>query len=126
MSTQIQLIPIYNSRSDLEAYLVYPYIYSKQGEWIGWVSLDKKIYSVHGHYVGWLSDGPRILRKISDDYCSQKIIIKPPETMTISPLAIIPLAPLMPELSFGTIDVLLEQPDLLPSIDFGEHREDMD
>ena len=121
-----QLIPIYTSRGDMEAYLAYPYIYNKQGEWIGWVSSDRNIYSVHGHYVGWLADGPRILRKLAEGYSHQKIVIQAPTDMKITPPAHMPLASLMPELVFGTIDVLLEQPDLLPSVDFGELREDMD
>ena len=31
----------------------------------------------------------------------------------------------MAELPFGVVDVLLDQPDLLPPLDFGEGREDM-
>ena len=121
-----QLIPIYTSRGDMEAYLAYPYIYNKQGEWIGWVSPDRIVHSVHGHYVGWLADGPRILRKLANSYNHQKMNIPAPVEMRIIPPTHMPLAPLMPELVFGTIDVLLEQPDLLPSVDFGELREDMD
>jgi hypothetical protein len=68
MSANRQLIPIYTSRGDMEAYLAYPYIYNKQGEWVGWVSPERKIYSVHGHYVGWLADGPRILRKLAEGF----------------------------------------------------------
>lgn len=126
MSSNKQLIPIYTSRGDLEAYLAYPNIYNKQGEWIGWVSPERKVFSVHGHYVGWLADGPRILRKLAEGYGYQKINIVLPEVVKINPPAHMPLAPMMPELIFGTIDVLLEQPDLLPSVDFGELREDMD
>ena len=126
MPSHRQLIPIYTSRGDMEAYLAYPYIYDKQGEWIGWISPDRSVYSVHGHYVGWLADGPRILRKLAESYNHQKIVIRVPADMKIMPPAHMPLAPLLPELVFGTIDVLLEQPDLLPSVDFGELREDMD
>lgn len=126
MSASSQLIPIYTSRGEMEAYLVYPYVYNKQGEWIGWVSPERKIYSVHGHYVGWLADGPRILRKLAESYGHQKITIEIPDAMKINPPAHMPLAPMLPELIFGTIDVLLEQPDLLPPVDFGELREDMD
>jgi len=126
MSSIKQLIPIYTSRGDLEAYLAYPHIYNKQGEWIGWVSPERKVFSVHGHYVGWLADGPRILRKSAEGIGYQKLNIELPMERKINPPAHMPLAPLMPELIFGTIDVLLEQPDLLPSVDFGELREDMD
>jgi hypothetical protein len=126
MSTSTQLIPIYTSRGDMDAYLAYPYLYNKQGEWIGWVSPERKVFSVHGHYVGWLADGPRILRKLVEGYGANRIVIPVPDEMRINPPAHVPLAPMMPELIFGTIDVLLEQPDLLPPVDFGELREDMD
>jgi hypothetical protein len=33
---------------------------------------------------------------------------------------------MMPDLQAGVIDVLDEAPDLLPSIDYGDLREDMD
>jgi len=32
----------------------------------------------------------------------------------------------MSELTYGIIDVLEDEPELLPSVDFGELREDMD
>lgn len=126
MASHMQLIPIYTTRGDMEAYLAYPYIYNKQGEWIGWVSPGREVFSVHGHYVGWLADGPRILRKLAEGYGHQRISIQLPAEMNICPPAHMPLAPLMPELIIGTIDVLLDQPDLMPSVDFGELREDMD
>jgi len=126
MSTSTQLIPIYTSRGDMDAYLAYPFLYNKQGEWIGWVSPERKVFSVHGHYVGWLADGPRILCKLVEGYGANRIVIPVPDEMRINPPAHVPLAPMMPELIFGTIDVLLEQPDLLPPVDFGELREDMD
>lgn len=126
MPSNRSLIPIYTSRGDMEAYLAYPYIYNKQGEWIGWISSERSVYSVHGHYVGWLADGPRILRKLAESYNQQKVVVRAPAEMKITPPAHMPLAPLLPELVFGTIDVLLEQPDLLPPVDFGELREDMD
>jgi hypothetical protein len=76
--------------------------------------------------VGWLADGPRILRKLADGYNRPRIEIIPPFSMKIYPPSLSPLAPMMSELTFGVIDVLSEQPELLPPIDFGELREDMD
>jgi hypothetical protein len=101
-------------------------LYNKQGEWIGWISPDRHVFSVHGHYVGWLADGPRILRKLADGFVYPKREIPHPNDMQIKTLATVPLAPLMSELTIGIIDVLLEQPELLPPVDFGELREDMD
>lgn len=121
-----QLIPIYNTRGDLEAYLLSPYIYNRQGEWIGWVTIDRKVFSVHGVYVGYYSKDNRILRKQSDAFGQERQKPPTPNETHIRIPAHAPLAPLMAELPFGMIDVLLEQPDLLSPIDFGEGREDMD
>jgi hypothetical protein len=37
-----------------------------------------------------------------------------------------PLAPQMPEVPLNRIDVLEEAPELLPSIDYGDMKEDLD
>jgi hypothetical protein len=66
------------------------------------------------------------LRKLADGYTRPRLDIIPPFTLRIKTPAISPLAPMMPELTFGEMDVLMERPDLLPPIDFGEMREDMD
>lgn len=126
MPTDNALVPIFTTLGDIAAYLAYPYIFSREGDWIGWISSDRFIYSTHGHYVGWLADGPRILRKLADGYTRPRIDIIPPFTLKIIPPASSPLPPMMSELTFGEMDVLLDRPDLLPSVDFGELREDMD
>jgi hypothetical protein len=126
MTIDSTLVPIYTTAGDVGAYMVYPYIFSDIGEWIGWISTDRFVYSTHGHYVGWLAEGPRILRKLADGYTRPRLDIIPPFTLRIKTPAISPLAPMMPELTFGEMDVLMERPDLLPPIDFGEMREDMD
>ena len=122
----VSLIPIYTTRGDLDAYLAYPYIYNRQGEWIGWVTVDRKVYSVHGIYAGYFSKDNRILRKLSDAYGQDHNPppSKPPLKIRIPAHG--PLAPMMAELPFGVLDVLLDQPELLPPIDFGEGREDLD
>jgi len=121
-----RLTPVYNTRGDLEAFLSFPYIYSRLGEWIGWVTNDRLVYSVHGLYVGYYSKDNRILRKQSDAFGQHRLTPPAAPQGRITIPAHVPLAPLMAELPFGVIDVLLEQPDLLPSLDFGEGREDMD
>ncbi len=126
MAENQKLLPIYTSKGDLEAYLAYPHLYSRQGEWIGYVTPNRQVYSVHGHYVGWLSDGPRVLRKMADGFDQGRIAVQRPSVLKIRPPAVNPLAPMMSELAFGTIDVLQDQPELLPSVDFGDMREDMD
>jgi hypothetical protein len=124
--TAKRLIPVYSTRGDLEAYLFFPYIFSRLGEWIGWVTKDRKVYSVHGLYVGYYSKDSRILRKQSDAFGHARHKPPPAPAGHITIPAHAPLAPLMAELPFGVIDVMLEQPDLLPPLDFGEGREDMD
>ncbi len=119
------LITVFKSSGEVGAFLKYPNLFSLQGEWIGWVSRERQVYSVHGHYVGWLSDDPRILRKPSDSMMIPRHM--PPGLP--DPLVLpsqVPLAPMLPELQYGFIDVLDEAPELLPAIDYGELREDLD
>ncbi len=63
MSNQRAIVPIYTSRGDAEAFLVYPHLHNRMGEWIGWVTADRQVYSVLGFYVGELTAEPRIIRK---------------------------------------------------------------
>jgi hypothetical protein len=120
------LVPIFTTKGDVGAFLAYPYLFSCEGDWIGWISSDRVIYSTHGNYVGWLADGPRILRKLADGYTRPRMDIIPPFTLKIITPALSPLPPMMAELTFGEMDVLQDRPDLLPPVDFGELREDMD
>lgn len=125
MARKLNIIPIYTTHGDVGALLHYPYIFNRQGEWIGWVTSDRLVYSVHGHYVGFLTNDPRILRKESSGYLRPRL--DPPDSPDhIRIPANFPLAPMMSELTIGTYDVLDDAPDLLPSIDFGDLREDMD
>jgi hypothetical protein len=118
-------IPIYTTKGDAEAFLLYPYVFNRIGEWLGFVTPSREVYSVRGEYVGWLSDEPRILRKRTYDF-SKPILSPPAVPPKVMPPATIPLAPLMPELGFDTIDVLLDEPERMPTSDMGELREDMD
>jgi hypothetical protein len=125
MSNNSPLIAIYTTKGDVGGFLQYPHLFNRQGEWIGWITPQRQVYSVHGHYVGYLSNDPRILRKYSSGYL--KPLEDPPTPVDrITAPASVPLAPMMPELPIGTVDVLEERPELLPSLDFGDLREDMD
>jgi len=125
MKTMKKIIPIYTSRGDLGGFLVYPYIFNQQGEWVGWVTSQREVYSVLGNYVGWLSKDPRILRKRSYDFSKPRL--QPPHPpKRLRPPATVPLAPLMSELTYATIDVLLEEPERLSTADSDDLREDMD
>ncbi len=120
-----RIVFIYTTDGDLAAYLIYPYIFDRMGDWIGWVTKSKEVYSVLGHYVGYLAAGPRVLRKKT--YGFDKPQRTPPEPPGhISVPAYAPLAPLMPELPFSEIDIFQDEPMKLHPIDAGELRQDLD
>lgn len=120
-----KLIPIYTSRGDAEAFLLYPYLFSRSGEWIGFVTPRREVYSVLGYYVGFLTDDRRILRKRATS--TLKLRLKPPPPPgKVYPPATVPLPPLMRELAHSQVDVLLDEPERLHTVDSGEFREDLD
>lgn len=118
-------IPIYTTRGDWGALLVFPHIYNTLGEWIGWVTPDRHVYDVDGRYVGWLTDEPRVLRSRVYDKLPQSKE-PPPRAEGVRPPATVPLPPMMRELTYDTIDVLEEEPERLHTTDHGELKEDID
>lgn len=122
---QPRIIPIYASNGEAEAFLVFPYLFNRSGEWIGWVTPKREVYSVMGIFVGSLSNDARILRKRSEDE-NRPRVQPPPKPRKIAPPPNVPLAPMMSDLPLSLIDVLQEQPERLHTIDSGELREDMD
>jgi hypothetical protein len=119
------VFPIYTSHGDAEAFLVYPYLYNRQGEWIGWVTADRRVYSVLGQYVGDMTSDLRIVReRVTAILISRKDPPVCPPRLAVP--ATIPLAPLMGDLRFGLMDVLLEEPERLHTMDAGELRKDLD
>ena len=125
MNNRPSVIPIYTSRGEAAAFLVYPYLFNRNGEWIGWVTPNREVYSVLGYYVGMLSDDPRILRKRVTGLLKPHLAPPPPPNK-MNPPATVPLARIMSELTFSMVDVLLEEPNRLHTIDIGELKEDMD
>jgi hypothetical protein len=122
---QRTIIPIYTSRGDVEAFLAYPHLYNLRGEWIGWVTPEREVFSVLGRYVGYLSGDPRILRKRTLEDTGP--VRQPPTApMRMYPPATVPLAPMFPELFPDTLDVLLEEPERLPTVNTGALSKDMD
>ena len=118
------IIPIYTSRGDAEAFLAFPYLYNRAGEWIGFVTSQREVYSVLGFHVGTLTNDPRIIRKRS---LESKVRIKPPKAPAqIRISATIPLAKLMSDLTPENVDVLMDEPELLHTLDAGEMRQDLD
>ena len=119
------LIPIYNSKGDVDVLLAYPYLFNRNGDWVGWVTPGRDVYSVLGYYVGYLTDEPRILRK-RVTFTLKPRLQPPAAPKKIFPPATIPLAPLMREITYSIVDVLLEEPERLHALDSGEKREDLD
>ena len=122
---QRRIIPIYASNGDVEAFLAFPYLYNRSGEWIGWVTPKREVYSVSGVFAGTLSDDARILRRRGEDELKSHLQPPPkPDRLAIPPT--VPLAPLMRDLPISIIDVLQDEPERLHTPDSGELREDMD
>jgi hypothetical protein len=123
--SQRRVIPIYSSRGEAEAFLVFPHLFNRSGEWIGWITPRREVYSVLGYYVGVLTDDARIVRRRADD--ALKPNLKPPRSPgRISTPAVVPLAPLMRDLTQSLVDVLQEEPERLHTLDSGELRQDLD
>ena len=124
-SSARKLIPLYTTKGDVEAFLAYPYIFNRIGDWIGFITPQREIYSVLGYYVGLLTDDKRIIRKRATSTLRPRLN-PPPSPGKVYPPATVPLAPLMRELTHSQIDVLLDEPERLHARDSGELREDLD
>ena len=122
---QQRIIPVYASNGEAEAFLVFPYLFNRSGEWVGWVTPKREVYSVMGIYVGLLTDDPRITRKRAEDELKPRLQ-PPPRPKKITSPPSVPLAPLMGDLPHSLIDVLQDAPERLHTADSGELREDMD
>lgn len=118
-------IPIYTSKGDWSAILLFPHLYSPMGEWIGWITPDRQVYDVDGIYVGFLTDEQRILRRRTLNGPLPRRISPRPQNK-IRPPATIPLPPMMSELPYDLLDVFVEEPERLHTVDTGEFKEDMD
>jgi hypothetical protein len=123
--SQHRIIPIYSSRGEVEAFLVFPYLFNRTGEWIGCVTPQREVYSVLGNYVGSLTNDARIVRPRAENVIKPRLKVSPPPRRLTTP-ATLPLAPLMGDLTHSMVDVLLEEPERLHTVDSGELREDMD
>jgi hypothetical protein len=125
MANQASLIPIYTTKGDADAFLQYPYLFNRSGDWIGFVTPNREVYSVRGEFVGTLTNDPRIVGKRALGETKTRIN-PPPAPNRAQPPNNIPLAPMMPELSYSLIDILLDEPEKLHTLDSGESRPDMD
>jgi hypothetical protein len=122
---QRRIIPIYTSRGEAEAFLVFPYIFNRSGEWIGWITPKREIYSVLGYYAGVLTEDARIVRRRAEDDLKPHLK-PPPHPGRFAAPATVPLAPLMKDLTQSLIDVLQDEPERLHTFDSGELRQDLE
>lgn len=121
-----QFTTIYSSRGIPELILQGPYLFNFNGEWVGWVTPEKIVFSVLGVYIGYVSPDHRILRnRYTSDTISNQAPPPPPAKRMLPP-ATLPLAPMMSELMYTTVDVLMEEPERLHTVDSGELRQDLD
>ena len=121
MSTQF---PIYTSHGEWVAMLVGRYIYSREGDWIGWVDAESQVFSVHGDYAGWLSRDFRVLRRRDTTPLVARREAPPRPPKLEMPLTA-PLAPLMAELTYDTVDLFEEAAHRLDPFDM-DQVEDID
>jgi hypothetical protein len=112
--------PIYQTNGDWAAMLVEDfYLYNPQGDWIGFVDSEQQVYSVRGEYAGWLSRDNRILRKRDTTPLARRR--EPPRVPPRLKFPThVPLAPLMAELTYDTIDVFEDAPDRLDPYDLDQ------
>lgn len=122
---QQRIIPIYTSRGDAEAFLAFPYLFNRSGEWIGWITPQRDVYSVMGNFVGVLTDDPRITRKRAEDELKPRLQPPPRPKKIVTPVSV-PLARMMSDLPHSLVDVLQDDSERLHTLDGGELREDMD
>lgn len=119
------IIPIYTSKGDAEAFLLYPYLFNRSGDWIGFVTPKREVYSVIGNFVGMLTNDPRIVGKRTTSTITPRLQ-PPPKPQKVYLPATVPLAPMMSDLNYSDIDVLLDSPERLHTLDSGEQQQDMD
>ena len=118
------IIPIFSSRGDADAFLAYPYLFNRNGEWIGFITAQRDVYSVLGYYVGTMTNDPRIIRKRSGE---EKSRLKPPQCpLRLRVPAMTPLPKLMGDLSHDKVDVLQDEPERMHTLDAGEMRQELD
>ena len=125
MEETAELIPLFTTDGEVGAIYRHPYLFNPQGEWIGWVTVDGSVYSVSGSFAGCLTNDRRIVRPRAYDY-TRPSILPPPPPKPIRPPGLFPLPPMMAELAYNSLDVLQDAPELLPTTDAGELRQDMD
>ncbi|HVO42017.1 MAG TPA: hypothetical protein VMT34_05325 [Aggregatilineales bacterium] len=112
---------IYNTSGDWMATAFPPHIFDTRGEYVGFIDKDG-LYTRDGEWVGILSKDGRILRKRAGQHRPLHPHPLPrPAKPTMPGRA--PLPPQNAEISFDTIDVLEEDPDVFKRL--SDRRKDL-
>lgn len=110
---------IYRTDGEWMAILYEGNLFDTLGEWVGWLDGDD-VYKLDGEYVGYISEDGRLLRQRVLPYHRQR---RPPQQRPpFKAPPTIPLPPMFAELSYDTVDVFEEAPDLFATV--GELRAD--
>jgi hypothetical protein len=115
---------IYNTAGDWQATAMGQYLFDSRGEYIGFLE-GQAVFTRDGEWVGDLAKDGRILRKRAGK--RRPMHPHPLAKPAVKPSNLPARAPLPPqnaEISYDTIDVLEEDPDVFKRV--SEHKEDMD
>jgi hypothetical protein len=115
---------VYNTSGDWMGTVIANYIFDSRGEFIGFME-GRAVYTRDGEWIGDLSKDGRILRKRAGK--SKPLHANPPKKPATRPSNLPGRAPLPPqnaEISYDTIDVLEEDPEVFKRL--SDRRADMD
>jgi len=113
---------VYNTAGDWLATVIPPHIFDTRGEYIGFVE-EVAVYTRDGEWVGNLSKDGRILRKRAGQRkpLHPKPLAKPPKPSNLPGRS--PLPPQNAEISYDTVDVLEEDPEVFKRL--SDRRQDL-
>lgn len=112
---------IWNTYGDWMATLIDGFIWDLGGFWVGWMDGDE-VFTTDGEWVGTLSRDSRILKKRSAPRPPLRTDIPPKPTKPDLP-GRPPLPPSFSELTYSTIDVMDEDPEVFKRL--SDMRKDM-
>ncbi len=122
----MSLHPIFSTRGEHVAFFARGYVFSRNGEWIGFVDTQTaQLFAVNGEQVGYMSRDGRLLRKRTMSGQAPRRLPPPPPPRPDLP-SNVPLPPMYSELGFETVDIMDEMPYLLSTPDADDLRPDMD
>lgn len=113
---------IWNTYGDWVLTRIGTKLWDLTGTWVGWLD-GSDVYTLDGEWVGALSKDGRILRKRSEkDRPLRTEIPATPDKPILPGRA--PLPPSFSELTYSTIDVMEEEPEIFKRL--SDKRKDMD